>query len=342
MKIFILLKRNIFTLIFGFFLISLVLFSNKNLSAAKDGVNLWWTCVVPSLFPFFIATELLNYTNIIKIFGRLFSPIMRPLFNLPGEAAYAVLMGIISGSPIGAKVTSDIYSSNNCTKEEAERMLAFTNNSGPLFIIGTVGVLMFRNSTIGFLLLITHILSAFTVGIILGQYSKIKKRMLRSIEIAKKPRSELTISTLGDALSSSITKSITLILQIGGFIVLFSVILSMLENLKIVNAISNILNIMHIPSTYVPGLFNGTIELTTGVHSVSLLTTKKISYSIATSAFIIGFGGISIAMQVLSIVSKYKLSIRSYFRGKIMQAFIASFYVLLFIKIFPIFNLDLP
>lgn len=63
---------------------------------------------------------------------------MKPLFNVPGEGAFPLIMGIISGYPVGAKIVTNFRKENICTKEEAERLLTFTNNSGPLFIIGTV------------------------------------------------------------------------------------------------------------------------------------------------------------------------------------------------------------
>ena len=63
---------------------------------------------------------------------------MRPIFNVPGEGAFAFIMGIISGYPVGAKIVSDFKSRNICTDVECERLLAFTNNAGPLFIVGTV------------------------------------------------------------------------------------------------------------------------------------------------------------------------------------------------------------
>ena len=73
---------------------------------------------------------------------------------------------VFVGYPIGAKIACDFRKNNICSKEECERLLSFTNNSGPLFIIGTVGILMFRNTTIGILLFITHILACISVGII--------------------------------------------------------------------------------------------------------------------------------------------------------------------------------
>ena len=91
---------------------------------------------------------------------------MRPLFNVPGEGSYPLIMGIVSGYPVGAKIVCDLRNKNILTKPEAERLLAFTNNSGPLFILGTIGIGLFKDTTTGIILLVTHILASLTVGII--------------------------------------------------------------------------------------------------------------------------------------------------------------------------------
>ena len=347
MKIFILLKRNILTMLFGSFLACLVLFSKNNLSAAKDGLTLWATCVVPSLFPFFIATELLNYTNIINIFGKFLSKVMRPTFNIPGEGAYPLIMGIISGSPIGAKIVSDLYNQNKCTKNEAERMLAFTNNSGPLFVIGTVGILLFGNSTIGILLFVTHVLSAISVGIVYGFSSRLhvnssNHHLYRRSADFTHDNFENSISNLGEIMAASISQSVTTILQIGGFVVLFSVILSILNRLNIITGLCSLLSAFGLPSNFSCGFLSGIIELTNGVSLISKIHTKIISNCILICSFLLGFGGFSILLQVLSIISKYNLSIKKYFYGKLLQGVFAVFYTALFIKIIPLYNFDLP
>ena len=104
----------------------------------RIGLSLWVTSVVPALLPFFIACELLTHTDIIEFLGIKLNKIMRPLFNVPGEGAFPLIMGIISGYPVGAKIVTNFRKNGICTKEEGERLLTFTNNSGPLFIIGTV------------------------------------------------------------------------------------------------------------------------------------------------------------------------------------------------------------
>ncbi|MBQ3409029.1 MAG: sporulation integral membrane protein YlbJ [Clostridia bacterium] len=348
-------KRNLLTILFTFFLIFLVVFSNNNLTAAKNGLMLWANSVVPSLLPFFIATELLNYTNIAHIIGKILNKIMRPLFNIPGEGAYAFIMGIISGYPIGAKIVSDFYKNRICTKDEAERMLAFTNNSGPLFIIGTVGILLFGNTTIGLLLFATHILSSITIGIILG----IKSRLHHNKNITKHTKAisysknainiqnnlEATTKTsildLGSILSNSISKSISTVLQIGGFVVLFSVIISILNKISLINLVSNVLSYFYVPKDIAKSIVSGLIELTNGINIAVNIHTKNLSINIITCSFLLGFGGISVLLQVLSIVSKENLSIKNYISGKFLQGLVAALYTAIFIKYVSIFNFDI-
>ena len=130
MNIFVInLKRYFLPLIFLTFTICLVVFSSSNLYAAKSGLTLWATSVVPSLFPFFVATELLSQTNIPYILGRILNPIMKPFFNISGEGSFAFIMGIISGYPIGAKIACNFRQNNVLSKLECERLLSFTNNS---------------------------------------------------------------------------------------------------------------------------------------------------------------------------------------------------------------------
>ena len=148
------------------FLLFLLLYSKNNLEAAKSGLLLWANSILPSLLPFFIATELLGYTNIVSFLGRLLNKLMRPFFNVPGEGAFALIMGIISGYPVGAKIVANLKAQKLCTDIEAERLIAFTNNSGPLFIIGTVGVGLFSNASLGLLIFLCHILACLTVGFI--------------------------------------------------------------------------------------------------------------------------------------------------------------------------------
>lgn len=89
-------QRNLLPGIFLLFLICLVLFSSSNMQAAKSGLKLWANSVIPSLFPFFIATEVLSKTRIPYQFGKIFNKLMKPLFNISGEGSFALFMGWLS------------------------------------------------------------------------------------------------------------------------------------------------------------------------------------------------------------------------------------------------------
>ncbi len=367
-------KRNLFAIIFLIFAICLLLFSKNNLPAIKTGLTLWATSVVPSLFPFFVATELLLHTSIISFLGRLLNKIMKPLFNISGSGAFCFIMGLISGYPVGAKIATEFRNKNICSKPECERLLSFTNNSGPLFIIGTVGISMFGNTQIGILLLITHILGCISVGILFrfwgnknnsntntkkhtnttnaiknNKNKNFDKTSQESKNYIKTPSisntESITISNLGKILSESITSSTNTILMIGGFIIIFSSIISILNTSGIFKTLtlisSPIFKLLNLDTNFCTPILTGILEITNGIKQISMIPIKTISINIILSAFLLGFGGISVFLQVYSITSKSDLSIKPYIYGKLLHGLLSALFTYIAIQIFPFFNLDL-
>lgn len=356
--IFLSLKRNILPFILVLFTICLVLFSNSNLVATKNGLKLWATCVVPSLFPFFVITNLLSHTKVVSAIGKLLDKCMRPIFNVPGVGGFAFVMGLISGYPVGAKIVADFREKGLVTKDEGERLLAFTNNSGPLFILSSVGIALFGDTKTGLLLLVTHILSCITVGILLAKFSKkseiensydTKKNFGHSSKLKSKYNSsessqDITLKNLGAVLTTSINNSISTIFMIGGFVVIFSVIIAILNQTSVLDNLSTflypILNLLNIDLEFAKPLLSGILELTNGVNLVANIPSKLISQNIVLSAFLLGFGGFSVLLQVYSIVSKTDLSMKKYLVGKFLQGIVAGIYTFLALRFLPFLNLD--
>lgn len=340
-------RKLILPTIFCLFTICLVIFSKSNLTAAKNGLVLWANNVVPSLLSFFIATELLGYTNVVNKLGKLLNPIMRPIFNVPGVGSYALLMGIISGYPTGAKIVCNLKEQGLLTDVESERLLAFTNNSGPLFILGTVGVSLFGNTLIGFLLLLTHILACISVGILFRFWKKNRNSNFSNLKININNNKQLVnFSNLGEVLGKSITSSISTIVMIGGFVVLFSVVLSILKNSNIIELLAHIIfpffRLFGIQDfNFCTSFISGILELTNGVMNISTILCKNISINIILTSFLLGFAGISILLQVYSIIAKSNISIKPYIVGKLLHGLFAALYTFLFITYCPIFNLNL-
>lgn len=138
-----------------------------------------------------------------------------------GESAICLILGTLSGYPMGAKLACNLKENKVCTKYEAERLIAFTNNSGPLFIIATVGISMFFSKEIGFLLLVTHLLASLTVGFLFRNWKRNHDEISKNFLNNSKKTENISFSNLGEILGDSIKSSINLIMTIGGFIVLF-------------------------------------------------------------------------------------------------------------------------
>lgn len=314
------LKKYIFAIFSFLFVILLIFYSSSNLEAAKNGLKLWSENVVPTLFPFFVATEILCSTNFINLAGKILRKPVKKIFNVPGEGAIALILGIISGYPVGAKIIVNFREKNICTKEEGERLLAFTNNSGPLFILGTVGASLFKDINIGYILLKSHIISCLIVGFIFRNWKKSKEKSTKSAKIVE---NNCKIKDNSNILGNSITNSIKTILKIGGFIVIFSVIISILNKSGVFEMIEKNCAKINVPKGVGTAVFSGIIELTNGIKILSSLGNTYFFIEIA--SFLLGLGGISVLLQVYSVISKSDISIKPYIYGKIMQSLISVF-----------------
>ena len=126
---------------------------------------------------------------------------------------------------------------------------------------------------------------------------------------------------LRELLGNSIKQSISSLLSICGFIVLFSIILSILETSGFIKMFTFLLYNIGIPENVSLAIITGIIELTNGVSLVSSLFEIYPTFSILITSFLLGFGGFSVLLQVYSIISKEEISIKPYFFGKLLQGF---------------------
>ena len=120
--------------------------------AARSALNLCYFAIIPSLFPFFVFSKILIKADFCSFLKKYTAFLFQPLFNVSGSGSLAFVIGILSGYPAGAYVVCELYTEGIITKNEAHRLLPFCNNSGPLFIIGTVGAVMLKNAKTGIFL----------------------------------------------------------------------------------------------------------------------------------------------------------------------------------------------
>jgi len=204
---------------------------------------------------------------------------------------------------------------------------------------------MFGNSTIGFLLLITHLLASITVGIIFRFWKHNVQHTPKFNNSYINSNDNITLSNLGGIIGNSISSSINTILLIGGFVVLFSVIISILKTSQLLNLLSNCItplsSLLDIPTEFSNGIISGILELTNGLNVICNIPYKKLSLNIIVASFLLGLGGFSILLQVWSTIAKTDLSIKPYILGKLLHACFSAFYTFMFLQNFTFFNFDL-
>lgn len=284
-----------------------LLFPETVLLSARSGLLLWFNNVLPALLPFAVISNIFIGSGLARTLGQKLSPVMRFVFGLPGAGGFAFIVGLTSGYPLGAKAVADLHAQQEINTKEAQHLLAFCNNAGPIFILGTIGVGMFMNRQLGYVLWIGHVLSALVLGVVIRAFvpGTASPSVLQMLKTPKQDSPSINIH-LGDA----VKKAMETMVVIGGMIIFFSVV-------------TGILGEIGLPDTgFAAGLFSGIVEVTGGVQKISVLGKGFIPVIIA--AFLIAFGGLSIHMQALHFLSKTSVNKAVYFSHKLLHGLLAA------------------
>lgn len=301
-------------------IILLVILPNISIEAFYMGIRIWATKVLPALLPFFILTKLLSYTSAIQKFGKVFSPVTFKFYGVGGIAGYIYLMSIISGYPVGAKLTSDLYKENIISSKQAQTITSFTSTSGPLFIIGTVAIGMYNSSIIGIIVLLSHMLGAILNGLLYRN-----KENASTLDYTKAPTPNV--------LNESMTSSILSIMVVGGFISLFYMFLQIILQLNTLAPLLKFLQILGVPTSISTSIFAGIIEVTSGCLYLGQTGLSARMLTII-STFLISFGGLSIHAQAFTFLKDFHMSYKKFLLIKTTQSIISTIIAIIISMIF--------
>lgn len=291
--------KNFLIILFCFIFIFLIFKNNKSVNEIIIfSFELFKTKVFPNLFPFLVLSEILINYNFVTICSSYFSNAFKFLFKISGSASFVFIMSLLTGFPSNAKYAKELYNKGYITDKEATKILMFTHFSNPLFVIGTIS--MFINTKIAILVLISHYLGNIIIGLIFRNYNV---SLNNSYMKTNKPKS------FGICFSEAIKNSINILLLIFGTITSFLIISELIKKNLNLNDFFNI-------------LISGLLEFTQGINFASYMDNIKIK-TILMTAFI-SFGGISVHMQILSIISDSKIKYYPFLFARLLHAFISS------------------
>ena len=193
---------------------------NLSLQKMKQRLSVLY---MPALFPFFVLASLVVGSGLAQRMGGLLEPVMRPLFRVNGSCAAALALGFVGGYPVGARTAIQLYQQGQCSKTEAQRLLAFCNNSGPAFILGAVGAGVFGSGKAGIALYLCHMAASLLVGLLF--------RFYRPGDGPSSPRrmgERFQAVSFSAAFPRAVTGAMASSLNICAFILCFSVVVRLL------------------------------------------------------------------------------------------------------------------
>lgn len=296
--------------------VALIAAPGQAIEGAKSGLTLCFNVILPSLFPFFVLSSLVVDLGLAAQLGRAMERFMRPLFRVSGSCAAALALGFIGGYPVGAQTALQLYQQGLCSKSEAERLLAFCNNSGPAFILGVVGAGIFGDGRVGLLLYLTHTLASLLVGLLFRFHGRDGKRP------ALRHAKPIETVTLPAAFTGAILRSFQSTLNICAFVIFFSVVLQLLTAYGILSVLAELLALFGFEPEWARRLVAGLLELTSGVSSLS--GGGGFAGLASMAAFMLGWAGLSVHCQVLSFLVDSGLSARTYLAGKLCHGLLAA------------------
>ena len=296
--------------------LGLLLWPGEVMDAGRQALALCGNVIAPSLFPFFVLSSLIVGLGLAEYPGRLLQNVMLPLFRLNGNCSAALVLGLIGGYPVGARTAAELYEKGLCSRAEAERMLGFCNNSGPAFLLGVVGSGVFGSTRVGVLLLCIHILSALLVGLLFRFYPGHGAPQRGQKQIPAKNQVHPA-----QVFTAAVTGSLGSLLNVSAFIRLFGVLLRLLENCGLLGFLAGLLTPLGLEPVWGERLLKGMLELSNGVASLPADTP---GISIPLAAFLLGWGGVSVLCQTMSVLQSSGLSIRTCIAGKLAHGLISA------------------
>lgn len=307
-------KLSVFFLI-GLFL--LMLFSPETVATgAANGLLLWYRQVLPVLFPFLLITGLLIRTESISLINHALFPILKPFLGISEKASFSVVCGFLCGFPVGAKSCSDLTDKGEISSAEGEYLLSFCNNVSPAFLTGYVAVQSLKQPEMAQICLLFPILAALCCSFLFRRWY-LPRNPFAVVEEQADPRQFLPFS---EALDESILSACDSITKIGGYMIVFSVLISFMAELSFQNFFWKLL--------LLPG-----VELTGGIRMLCQLDlTSELRFLLIMAHC--SFGGVCALFQTKCMIRSQNWSFPRYIAEKLITAMVTSLFACCYMKLF--------
>ena len=313
--------KSIFTFfIIIAFAIKIIQMPKIAFKGAEQGINFCLEMLIPSLFIFMFLAAFIVNSGASKKFQKIFSPITKFLFYLPGCTAPVILLSLVGGYPVGAKGAKTLFLKKEINLEQLNRLMCFAVNAGPAFIINIVGGILTKNYLFGQILFLVQIVLTFLIALICGLISRIKKAEFYE----QNPTNGNQNICLSDSMILSCSETSKTMVNMCSLVILFCIFIEIIQNLDVYSLLINKLILININPTITESVITSTLEITSGCYKAANLNAP-----LTVIAFAAGYGGICAHLQIKYILKDtnfnyLKFCIIRFFNG-ISSAFLTPF-----------------
>lgn len=333
-----LLKKSLTLIFIIFFGIFLVRRPDLSFLGVKEGFEICFGTLVPSLFPFIFFASLMINSGAANILGKIFAFISKKIFFLPPAALPVIFLSMIGGFPVGAKGISELFDKKIINSKQAERMLKFCVNAGPAFILGVIGNTLIKNLKIASIILFSQIISSLTIAIILAFLEK--KQENQKFDNIAHENSDIFQKTkvfnsnfkpkkisFAEALINSCESASSAVINMCFLVIIFNILYIFLYSLQIIYFCDILLSGLGFPQEISKCFFQIVLEVTKSCQMISNYGVFPQLLAFATS-----WGGLCVHFQVFSILKNLKINYLNFFVFRFLNALLSSFLTFLLIK----------
>ena len=292
-------------------MIALLVNPQRYTQSVYNGLLLYCVSILPTMLPFFFLSGILTGTGIAgKLSGNNLIP---TLFHAPGEGLYVIALSMLSGYPVGAKLTAELYEAGAIDKLGAHKMVAFCSATGPLFMLGTVGTNILHDYNAGWCILAAHYVATLANGLLFRG----KKTPVSAERVATPP-----IDT-DKLLWNAAYNTVIALLVAGVFIVTFNMVADVLYDVGVLRTVAHWLALTGVPIDAAEALVYGGTEMTRGCILMAQTDLQR-PLKTALCCMMITAGGLCVALQSVAYLGKCHINPLHYLLCKTTQAAMAS------------------
>lgn len=266
-----------------------------SVKAAAHGLLLWYEHILPALLPFSILSDILIHSNACFVVSEVLYVLIHPFLPCSRQGTFPVVAGFLFGFPMGSRICAQMVCGGQLDASEADCLFPFCNNISPIFIISFIVHDTLGNDGLLPVTLLCLYIPAWLVGYFLLRRQHASEK--------KMPAAGLKINF--SIIDAGIMNSFEMMCKLGGYIMLFSIITELMQNLC--------------PGSILVTGLAAPLEITNGIALLqSLALNARIKYTCILA--LTAFGGLCSMVQTYSMVYPAGLSMKKYIRIRLLLA----------------------